>query len=102
MAGHSKWAKVKHFKGAVDAKRARIFAKLSREIAVTAKLGGAVPDMNARLRMVLLKCLTANMPADNIERAIKKGTGGGDTANVEGLTREEYGPGGAAMVVGLS
>src|SRR5438477_153050 len=102
MAGHSKWAKVKHFKGAIDAKRARIFAKLSREIAVAARLGGPDPDMNARLRMVLLKCRTANMPSDNIERAIKKGTGGGDTANFEDLTYEIYGPNGAAMLVELS
>jgi YebC/PmpR family DNA-binding regulatory protein len=102
MAGHSKWAKVKHFKGAIDAKRARIFAKLSREIAVAARLGGGDPDMNARLRMVLLKCRTANMPSDNIERAIKKGTGGGDTANFEDLTYEIYGPHGAAMLVELS
>ena len=102
MAGHSKWAKVKHFKGAIDAKRARIFAKLSRELAVAARLGGPDPDMNARLRMVLLKCRTANMPSDNIERAIKKGTGGGDTANFEDLTYEIYGPNSAAMLVELS
>jgi YebC/PmpR family DNA-binding regulatory protein len=102
MAGHSKWAKVKHFKGAIDAKRARIFAKLSREIAVAARMGGGDPDMNPRLRMVLLKCRTANMPSDNIERAIKKGTGGGDTANFEDLTYEIYGPGGIALLVELS
>src|SRR2546427_8214558 len=102
MAGHSKWAKVKHFKGAIDAKRARIFAKLSRELAVAAKLGGGDADMNPRLRMVLLKCRTANMPSDNIERAIKKGAGGADTANFEDLTYEIYGPHGVAMLVGLS
>lgn len=102
MAGHSKWAKVKHFKGAIDAKRARIFAKLSREIAVAAKLGGGDPDMNPRLRMALLKCRTANMPSDNIDRAIKKGTGGGDTANFEDLTYEIYGPHGVALLVELS
>src|SRR6266536_4492464 len=102
MAGHSKWAKVKHFKGAIDAKRARIFAKLSRDMAVAARLGGADPDLNARLRMVLLKCRTANMPSDNIERAIKKGTGGGDTANFEDLTYEIYGPHGVALLVELS
>jgi YebC/PmpR family DNA-binding regulatory protein len=102
MAGHSKWAKVKHFKGAIDAKRARIFAKLSREIAIAAKMGGGDPDMNPRLRMVLLKCRSANMPSDNIERAIKKGTGGGDTANFEDLTYEIYGPGGIALLVELS
>ena len=73
MAGHSKWAKVKHFKGAIDAKRGKIFSKLSKEISIAAKLGGADPDMNPRLRMVLLKCRAANMPNDNIDRAIKKG-----------------------------
>src|SRR2546430_16188818 len=102
MAGHSKWAKVKHFKGAIDAKRARIFAKLSRELSVAANLGGADPDMNPRLRMALLKCRTANMPSDNIERAIRKGTGGGETANFEDLTYEIYGPHGVAMLVELS
>jgi len=102
MAGHSKWAKVKHFKGAIDAKRARIFAKLSREITVAAKVGGGDPDMNPRLRMALLKCRSANMPSDNIERAIKKGTGGGDTANFEDLTYEIYGPHGVALLVELS
>jgi YebC/PmpR family DNA-binding regulatory protein len=102
MAGHSKWAKVKHFKGAIDAKRARIFAKLSREITVAARLGGADADMNPRLRMVLLKCRTANMPSDNIDRAVKKGTGGGDTANFEDLTYEIYGPKGVALLVELS
>ncbi|HXT39350.1 MAG TPA: YebC/PmpR family DNA-binding transcriptional regulator [Candidatus Angelobacter sp.] len=102
MAGHSKWAKVKHFKGAIDAKRARIFAKLSREITVAAKLGGGDPDMNPRLRMALLKCRTANMPSDNIDRAIKKGAGGGDTANFEDLAYEIYGPHGVALLVELS
>src|SRR5436189_4041050 len=102
MAGHSKWAKVKHFKGAIDAKRARIFAKLSREIAIAAKLGGGDPDMNPRLRMVLLKCRSANMPSDNVERAIRKGTGSGDAANFEDLTYEIYGPSGVAMLVELS
>jgi len=102
MAGHSKWAKVKHFKGAIDAKRARIFAKLSREITIAAKLAGADPDMNPRLRLALLKCRSANMPSDNIERAIKKGTGGGETANFEELTYEIFGPHGVAMLVDLS
>src|SRR2546426_278349 len=102
MAGHSKWAKVKHFKGAIDAKRARIFAKLSRELSVAAKLGGADADMNPRLRMVLLKCRAANMPGDNIERAIRKGTGGGETANFEDLTYEIYGPKGVAVLVEVS
>ncbi len=102
MAGHSKWAKVKHFKGAIDAKRGKIFSKLSKEIAIAAKLGGGDPDMNPRLRMVLLKSRAANMPNDNIERAIKKGTGGGETANFEDLTYEIYGPQGVALLVEVS
>jgi YebC/PmpR family DNA-binding regulatory protein len=102
MAGHSKWAKVKHFKGAIDAKRAKIFSKLSREITIAAKIGGGDPDMNPRLRMVLLKCRTANMPRENIERAIKKGTGGGEGANFEELTYEVYGPQGVALLVEVS
>lgn len=102
MAGHSKWAKVKHFKGAIDAKRAKIFSKLSREITIAAKIGGGDPDMNPRLRMVLLKCRTANMPRDNIERAIKKGTGGGEVVNFEELTYEIYGPHGVALLVEVS
>jgi len=102
MSGHSKWAKVKHFKGAVDAKRAKIFSKLSKEIAIATKLGGGDPNMNPRLRMVLLKCRAANMPNDNIERAIKKGTGGGETANFEELTYEIYGPHGVAVLVEVS
>jgi YebC/PmpR family DNA-binding regulatory protein len=102
MAGHSKWAKVKHFKGAIDAKRGKIFSKLSRETTIATKNGGGDPDMNPRLRMVLLKCRTANMPRDNIERAIKKGTGGGESANFEDLTYEIYGPGGVALLVEVS
>jgi YebC/PmpR family DNA-binding regulatory protein len=102
MAGHSKWAKVKHFKGAIDAKRAKIFAKLSREITVAAKLSGGDPDMNPRLRMILLKCRGANMPADNIERAIKKGVGGDEGINFEDLTYEIYGPHGVALLVEVS
>src|SRR5437899_2041494 len=102
MAGHSKWAKVKHFKGAIDAKRGKIFSKLSKEIVIAAKLAGGDPAMNPRLRMVLLKCRAANMPNDNIERAIKKGTGGGETANFEDLTYEIYGPNGVAVLVEIS
>jgi YebC/PmpR family DNA-binding regulatory protein len=102
MAGHSKWAKVKHFKGAIDAKRGKIFSKLSKEIAIAAKIGGADPNMNPRLRMVLLKCRAANMPNDNIDRAIKKGIGGGETANFEDLTYEIYGPQGVAILLEIS
>src|SRR6516225_8727346 len=102
MAGHSKWAKVKHFKGALDAKRGKIFSKLSKEIRIAAKLAGSDPAMNPRLRMVLLKCRAANMPNDNIDRAIKKGIGGGETANFEDLTYEIYGPHGVALLVEVS
>jgi YebC/PmpR family DNA-binding regulatory protein len=102
MAGHSKWAKVKHFKGAIDAKRGKIFSKLSKEISIAAKLGGGDPDMNPRLRMVLLKCRAANMPNDNIERAIKKGTGGGDAVSYEDLTYEIYAPHGVAILAEIS
>jgi YebC/PmpR family DNA-binding regulatory protein len=102
MAGHSKWAKVKHFKGAIDAKRGRIFAKLSKEITIAAKLGGGDAAMNPRLRMVLLKCRAANMPSDNIERAIKRATGDDNTIVYEDLAYEVYGPGGVALLVTLS
>jgi len=102
MAGHSKWAKVKHFKGAIDAKRGKMFSKLSREITIAAKLAGGDPNMNPRLRMVLLKCRAANMPNDNIERAIKKGVGGDEGANFEELTYEIYGPNGVALLVEIS
>jgi YebC/PmpR family DNA-binding regulatory protein len=102
MAGHSRWAKVKHFKGGIDAKRGKIFAKLGKEISVAAKIGGGDPDMNPRLRMVLLRCRAASMPNDNIERAIKKGTGGGEMGNFEDLTYEIYAPHGVALLVEIS
>src|SRR3954449_10298434 len=102
MAGHSRWAKVKHFKGGIDAKRGKIFSKLSKEITIAAKLAGGDPNMNPRLRMVLLKCRAANMPNDNVERAIKRGTGGDETGSYEDLTYEVYGPHGVALLVELS
>lgn len=102
MAGHSKWAKVKRFKGAIDAKRGKIFSKLGREVTIAAKIGGGDPDMNPRLRMVLLKCRAANMPVDNIERAIKRGVGGEEGVAFEDLTYEIYGPSGVALLVELS
>jgi YebC/PmpR family DNA-binding regulatory protein len=102
MAGHSKWAKVKHFKGAIDAKRGKIFSKLAREITIATKLAGGDPDMNPRLRMALLRCRGANMPRENIERAIAKGTGGGEGASFEDLTYEIFAPGGVAMLVELT
>jgi YebC/PmpR family DNA-binding regulatory protein len=102
MAGHSKWSKVKRIKGPLDAKRSKIFAKLSKEITIAAKIGGGDPGMNPRLRMVLLKSRAANMPADNIDRAIKRGTGGAEAVNYEDLTYEVYGPHGVAILVELS
>jgi YebC/PmpR family DNA-binding regulatory protein len=102
MAGHSKWAKVKHFKGAIDAKRGKIFAKLGKEISIAAKIGGGDPDMNPRLRMALLKSRAANMPNDNIDRAIKRGTGQEGAISYEDLTYEVYGPHGVAILVELS
>ena len=102
MAGHSRWAKVKTFKGAIDAKRGKIFSKLSKEITIAVKLGGPDPVMNPRLRMVLLKCRAANMPTDNIDRAIKKGTGGGEGTTFADLTYEIYAPHGVALLVELS
>ncbi len=102
MAGHSKWAKVKHFKGAIDAKRGKIFSKLARELLIAARQGGGDPDMNARLRMVLLKCRAANMPKDNIERAIAKATGGGEGSAFEEFTYEIFAPHGVALLVPVS
>lgn len=102
MAGHSRWAKVKHFKGGIDAKRAKIFAKLSKEISIAAKLAGGDPAMNPRLRMVLLKCRAANMPNDNIDRAIKRGTGGGEAIDYTDLNYEAFGPHGVAFLIELS
>jgi len=102
MAGHSKWAKVKHFKGAIDAKRAKVFAKLSRELMIAARMGGGDPDLNPRLRMVLLKCKSANMPSENIERAIKKATGEEGAEAFEELLYEVFGPGGVGLLVEIS
>jgi YebC/PmpR family DNA-binding regulatory protein len=102
MARHSKWSKVKTFKGAIDGKRSRIFAKLAREIAVASSIGGGNPDMNPRLRMGLLRARSVSMPSDTIERAIKKGTGGGEMAKVEDLAYEIYGPHGVAILAELT
>jgi YebC/PmpR family DNA-binding regulatory protein len=102
MSGHSRWSKVKHFKGGIDAKRSKIFAKLGKEITIATQLAGGDPAMNPRLRMVLLKCRGANMPSDNIERAIKKGTGGGEGTAFADLTYEIYAPHGVALLVELS
>ena len=99
MAGHNKWSKIKRAKGANDAKRGKIFSRLSRDITLAAKDGGGDPDMNARLRTILLKAKAENMPVDNIERAIKKGTGELPGVVYEDNTYEGYGPGGVAFVI---
>ena len=99
MAGHSKWKNIQHRKGAQDKKRGKIFTKIATELTVAAKLGGADPESNPRLRLALAKGKAANMPKDNIERAIKKGVGGGDTSDYTEKTYEGYGPGGVAFVV---
>jgi transcriptional/translational regulatory protein YebC/TACO1 len=97
MSGHSKWSTIKRKKGAADAKRGKIFTKLIREIATAARLGGAEPDSNPRLRLAIERAREANMPKDNILRAIKKGTGGGEGESYEEVVYEGYGPGGAAV-----
>lgn len=99
MSGHNKWSTIKHKKGAADAKRGKIFTKLIKEITVAAKLGGGDPEGNPRLRTAIDKAKGENMPKDNIERAIKKGTGGMDGVVYEETTYEGYGPGGAAVLV---
>jgi YebC/PmpR family DNA-binding regulatory protein len=101
MAGHSRWAKVKHFKGGIDAKRGKIFSKLAKEISVAVKQGGGDKDLNPRLRMVLLRCRGASMPSENIERAIKKGLGADGGASYDDLTYEIYAPHGVALLVEL-
>jgi YebC/PmpR family DNA-binding regulatory protein len=99
MAGHSKWANIKHRKGAQDAKRGKIFTKLIREITVAARMGGGVPHDNPRLRAVLDKALTANMTRDTIDRAIKRGVGGDDGADLDEIRYEGYGPNGVAIMI---
>jgi len=99
MSGHSKWASIKHKKGAADAKRGRLFTKFIREITVAAKAGGGSTDTNPRLRTAISRAQAANMPKDNIEKAIKKGTGELPGVIYESCTFEGYGPGGVAMMV---
>jgi YebC/PmpR family DNA-binding regulatory protein len=99
MAGHSKWANIKHRKGAQDAKRGKVFTKLIKEITVAAKIGGGDPDANPRLRTAIDKAKSENMPKDTIERAVKKGTGDVDGVTYEEGTFEGYGPGGVAVLV---
>ena len=99
MSGHSKWATIKHKKGAADAKRGQMFTKLIKEISIAARMGGGDIDGNPRLRTAVLKARGANMPKDNIDRAIKKGTGELEGVNYEELTYEAYAPGGVAVFI---
>jgi YebC/PmpR family DNA-binding regulatory protein len=99
MSGHSKWATIKHKKGATDAKRGRIFTRLIREISIASKSGGGDPDGNPRLRTAILAAKAENMPADNIKRAIQRGTGELEGLSYEEITYEGYGPGGVAIIV---
>lgn len=99
MSGHSKWATIKHKKSAMDAKRGKIFTKLIKEISIAARMGGGDPEANPRLRTAILKARAANMPKDNIERAIKKGTGETGGADYTEIVYEAYGPGGVAIII---
>lgn len=99
MSGHSKWSSIKHKKGAADAKRGKIFSKLNKEIMVAARMGGGDPASNPRLRTAIQAAKSENMPKDNIERAIKKGTGELEGVNYEESFYEGYGPGGAAIFI---
>jgi YebC/PmpR family DNA-binding regulatory protein len=100
MSGHSKWSKVKRFKGAIDAKRGQVFSKLSKEISIAAKAGGGDPDGNPRLRSAIQAARAQSMPNDNIERAIKRGTGEGSEAqHFDEIVYEGYAPGGVAVIV---
>jgi YebC/PmpR family DNA-binding regulatory protein len=99
MSGHSKWATIKHKKGAADAKRGKVFTRLIKELTVAARSGGGDPDMNPRLRTVIADARAANMPADNIKRAIRRGTGEEEGVSYDEVTYEGYGPGGVAILV---
>ena len=99
MAGHSKWANIKHRTEAQDNKKGKIFTKIARELTVAAKIGGGDPASNSRLRLALDKARAANMPKDNVERAIKKGTGEGNDQVFEDITYEGYAPGGVGILV---
>ncbi len=99
MAGHNKWSKVKRQKAVTDGRKGKVFSRLSREITIAAKAGGGDPEANARLRTLLSKAREANMPVDNVDRAIKKGTGELPGVSYEDVTYEAYGPGGVAFVL---
>ena len=99
MSGHSKWASIKHKKGAADAKRGKLFTRIIKELTVATRDGGGDPDMNPRLRTVISDAKAANMPADNIKRAIRRGTGEEPGVSYEEVTYEAYGPGGSALLI---
>jgi YebC/PmpR family DNA-binding regulatory protein len=99
MSGHSKWHSIKHKKGAADAKRGKIFTRLIKELTVAARAGGGDPDSNPRLRTVITEAKASNMPAENIKRAIRRGTGEEPGVAYEEIQYEAYGPGGAAMII---
>jgi len=102
MSGHSKWATIKHKKGALDAKRGKIFTRLIKEITIAAKNGGGDPDSNPRLRTAIAAAKAENMPADNIKRAVQRGTGELPGATYEEFTLEGYGPGGVAVMLDIN
>ena len=102
MSGHSKWATIKHKKGALDAKRGKIFTRLIKEISIAAKNGGGDPDSNPRLRTAIAAAKAENMPADNIKRAIQRGTGELPGVNFEEFSLEGYGPGGVAILLDIN
>src|SRR5207247_1960316 len=97
--GHSKWASIKHKKGAADAKRGKVFTRLIKELTVAARAGGGDPDMNPRLRTIIAEAKASNMPRENIDRAIRRGTGQEPGVSYEEAQYEAYGPGGAAMII---
>src|ERR671911_2364779 len=99
MSGHSKWHTIKHKKGAADAKRGKVFTRIIKELTIAARNGGGDPDSNPRLRTVVAEAKSANMPADNIKRAIQRGTGELPGVSYDEITYEGYGPGGAAIIV---
>ncbi len=99
MSGHSKWSSIKHKKAATDAKRGQLFTKLARDITMAAKQGDPDPEMNASLRLAIQRAKDSNMPNDNIDRAMKRGSGGGDADHLEEIAYEGYGPGGTAIIV---
>jgi YebC/PmpR family DNA-binding regulatory protein len=99
MSGHSKWHTIKHKKGATDAKRGRVFTRIIKELTVAARAGGGDPDTNPRLRTIIAEAKQANMPAENIKRAIRRGTGEEPGVQYEEITYEGYGPGGVALII---